>query len=162
MINIIKYTLRIGVIIATCIIILIMSGLLVDFIIGYEGTMNMNWGVNIPRPSKVDVICDYNIGQDGEYLKIWYYNEGKIEKITNDDVFKNIDEQSKVFIKQKLDEYYKTLDDSNKNLFNANVDIDSLLLEENYFTYIEKEDSSWLLLILDYKNNKMFSFENIY
>lgn len=162
MINIIKYTLRIGVIIATCIIILIMSGLLVDFIIGYEGTMNMNWGVNIPRPSKVDVICDYNIGQDGEYLKIWYYNEGKIEKITNDDVFKNIDEQSKVFIKQKLDEYYKTLDDSNKNLFDANVDIDFLLLEENYFTYIEKEDSSWLLLILDYKNNKMFSFENIY
>ena len=139
-----------------------MLGLLVDFIIGYEGTMNMNWGVNIPRPSKVDVICDYNIGQDGEYLKIWYYNEGKIEKITHDDVFKNIDEQSKVFIKQKLDEYYKTLDDSNKNLFNANVDIDSLLLEENYFTYIEKEDSSWLLLILDYKNNKMFSFENIY
>ena len=125
--------------------------------------MNINWKIDVPRPNKVDVICNYDVGLDGQYLKIWYYNESKIKKIINNNAFKNIDEQSEIFIKQKIEEYYETLDDTNKNLFDTNIDINILLAKENYFLYIRrKDDTSWILLILDYKNNKMLSFENIY
>lgn len=121
----------------------------------------INWKVYLPKPQKIDTIYNFEF-REGEDLEIWYYSENGVRKIISNNTFKSINKQNKDLIKQKLYEYYDILNDDNKNLFNANVDIDSLLLEENYFTYIEKEDSSWLLLILDYKNNKMFSFENIY
>lgn len=161
--NIIKYALRTVIVITGFIIILIIVCVLVNFIIGNEGAMNINWKIDVPRPHKVDVICNYDVGLDGQYLKIWYYNESKIKKIINNNAFKNIDEQSEIFIKQKIEEYYETLDDTNKNLFDTNIDINILLAKENYFLYIRrKDDTSWILLILDYKNNKMLSFENIY
>lgn len=121
-----------------------------------------NWNIDIPNAKRVNIIDTFTF-RDGEDFSILYYEEKELAEIIDNDAFKNIDEQSKIFIKGKLDDFYEILDEDNKNLFNSNIEIDNLLVGENYFTYANKEDgTSGILLILDYKNSKMFSFESIY
>lgn len=121
-----------------------------------------NWNIDIPNAKKVNIIDTFTF-RDGEDFSILYYKEKELEKIVDNDAFKNIDQQSKTFIKGKLDDFCKMLDENNRDLFNSNIEIDTLLVEENYFAYVNKEDGvSGLLLILDYKNSRMFSFESIY
>ena len=102
--------------------------------------------------------------REGEDLEIWQYAEKDIKKITNKEIFKNIGEQNKEFIQQKLKEYYEVLNDTNKQLLNDNVNILSLLEESNYFAYINKENDTktWLLLIINSKTNELYYFSNVY
>lgn len=121
------------------------------------------WGINIPKANKVEIIYNYKY-PDGEDLEIWNYEEEKVKEIINNNKFKNIDEQDKSFIQEHMEDYYRILDDNEKNLFNKNVDISSLLVKENYFAFTtQKEDErSWLLLILDTKNCKLYYVSNVY
>lgn len=122
----------------------------------------INWNIDIPNAKKVNIIDTFSF-QDGEELSLLYYNKDDLNKIFESNAFKEIDKQSTIFIEKKINDFYETLDYNNKKLFDINVDIETLLIAENYFSYIEKEDKrSWLLLILDYKNTKIFSFENVY
>lgn len=123
----------------------------------------MNWKVYLPKPQERNVIYRFQY-REGEDLEIWQYAEKDIKKITNKEIFKNIGEQNKEFIQQKLKEYYEVLNDTNKQLLNDNVNILSLLEESNYFAYINKENDTktWLLLIINTKTNELYYFSNVY
>lgn len=123
----------------------------------------MNWKVYLQKPQERNVIYRFQY-REGADLEIWQYAEKDIKKVTNKEIFKNIGEQNKEFIQQKLKEYYEVLNDTNKQLFNDNVNILSLLEESNYFAYINKENDTkiWLLLIINSKTNELYYFSNVY
>lgn len=123
----------------------------------------INWKVQLPNPQKIDALYNYEF-REGEDLEIWSYNKEKTEKIVNSGIFKIIDEQNKDFIMKKINNHYNILNDTEKILFNNNVDLESLLTEENYFFYSDKghDNMTWVLLVLDYKNNDLYYINNIY
>lgn len=144
-------------------IILIVVCIIIIFLNNHRITLHINWKIYLPKPQKIDIIYNFQY-REGEDLEIWKYDEKDIKKITNKEIFKNIDETNKEFIQQKLKEYYEILNDTNKQLFNDNVNTLSLLDKSNYFAYISKENDirTWLLLIINSKTNEMYYFSNIY
>ncbi len=123
----------------------------------------INWNIKIPKAYKVDVIYSYEF-RDGEDLEIWHYDKRKIEKMINSGNFTMVDEKNQSFIIKKLDEYHQSLDQNEKNLFESNVDINSLVIKENYFLFLnknEKHNLTWTLLILDFKNKQIYYFNNV-
>ena len=144
-------------------IILIVVCIIIIFLNNHRITLYINWKIYLPKPQKIDIIYNFQY-REGEDLEIWKYDEKDIKKITNKEIFKNIDETNKGFIQQKLKEYYEVLSDTNKQLFNDNVNTLLLLDKSNYFAYISKENDirTWLLLIINSKTNEMYYFSNIY
>lgn len=145
------------------VILLIIVSIIFVFISSPRIVIYINWKVYLPKPQKIDVIYNFEFNE-GEDLEIWYYSKKRIEKIINNDIFKTVDERNKDFIRQKLNDYYEVLDDKEKSLFNANIYIDSLLVDGNYYIYSNKEynNKTEMLLILDYENNKLYYFNNVY
>jgi len=133
------------------------------FFINENVNLSINWKIDIPKPKNIEVLYNYEY-RDGEDLEIWYYEKENIEEIVNNNNFKNIDEENKSFIYQKMNDYYIILDEDKKKLFDENVSIERLITEENYFAFNTSKDNeeSWILLILDYKTGKLYYFVNVY
>ena len=93
-------------------------------------------------------------------LQIWEYDNKTVESIINNEKFSNIDKNDIVSIKEDLHNYYNILSEDQKKLFN-NIDVESLLSEDNYFAGTKEEGRSWVLLILNTANNKLYYFENV-
>lgn len=125
--------------------------------------LSRNWEINIPEPNKIEKIYNREF-PEGEDLEIWHYEEKSIREIIDNNRFKEIDEQNKEFVLQKIDSYYGVLDDDEERLFNEYVNIESLVREENYFAFNtdKSNEASWILLILDYKTGKLYYFVNVY
>ena len=143
-----------------CIIFFIIIIVIYNILATSNIILYINWSIKLPKPNKVDIIYNYTY-REGEDLEIWHYNEIKTNKIINNKSLKKIDKIHKEFIRQKLKDYYMILDDNEKELFNTNVNVDSLLEEENYFIYSER-DETWILLLLDYENKNLYYFSNVW
>lgn len=156
-----KNVIKILIFILIFVIILFIPILLISFLTNERTALYINWGINIPRANNVNIIYNYEF-REGEDLEIWNYKTEDIEKIAKNDNFKSIDEENKEIIEEKLNDYYRILDDNEKKLFNTNVDVQALLLPNNHFAYISEDDITWLLLILDSENCKLYYFSNIY
>lgn len=124
---------------------------------------NKEWGVNLPEPYRREKIYAFEFKDEPE-LKIWYYDEGKIKEIINDNNLKKIDEQNKEFILNKIDEHYSPLEEEKKQLFKCNVPHkNSLMSEENYYYFKKNDnDASWLLLILENETGKVYFIHTYY
>ncbi len=128
---------------------------------GEEGKLMLNWKINMPKANKIEIIYDEMVGiSDSIGLQIWEYDNKTVESIINNEKFSNIDKNDIVSIKEDLHNYYNILSEDQKNLFN-NIDVESLLSEDNYFAGTKKEGRSWVLLILNTANNKLYYFENV-
>ena len=144
-------------IIITIVFFIIVMGLNNPRVIAY-----MNWKIYLPKPQKIDIIYNFEFSE-GEDLEIWYYKENKIQKIINSKYFKNINKSNKEFLEEKLNNYYQKLNDDEKELFNKNTKT-TLLLEDNYFAYVEKgyDSETWALFILDYRSCKLYYISDVY
>ena len=144
------------------IILLIAISILTIIINNTRVIIYMNWEIYLPKPEKINIVYNFDF-REGEYLEIWHYRKESQNKIINNKKFKSINESDKDFIIKKINEYYEILDNDEKILFSDNVPLNTLLEGENYFAYINKknDEKSWLLLLLDCKNNKLYYFSNI-
>ena len=128
---------------------------------GEEGKLMLNWKINMPKANKIEIIYDEMVGiSDSIGLQIWEYDNKTVESIINNEKFSNIDKNDIVSIKEDLHNYYNILSEDQKNLFN-NIDVESLLSEDNYFAGTKEEGRSWVLLILNTANNKLYYFKNV-
>ena len=126
-----------------------------------ERLLKLEWKIDIPKANKEEIIYRTFGISDGVELQIWEYDNKKAENIINNSKFSNIDNIKIIPIKKDLYNYYDILPDDEKNLFNNNIDFTSLLSEDNYFAYTKKDDGSWVLLVLNITNNKLYYFTYI-
>jgi len=125
--------------------------------------VSSEWNINLPKPNKIEKIYNREF-PEGEDLEIWYYEDESIKEIINNSSFKEIDEQSKEFVQQKVDSYYGPLDDDDERLFDEYINVESLVKKGNYFAFNTDKDggASYILLILDCKTGKLYYFIDIY
>ena len=155
-----KFLMKILLIIMFMITILI----LLSFIFSERMVLCLNWGINLPKVHKIEKIIDTFVFRDGESLEIWHFKEKNKNKFIDKKEFIEIDISNIDFIKSKIDNFYKLLDENNKQKFDSNIDMFDITSNINYYAYFNKEDDErcYLLLILDYNSNKLYIFNNIY
>lgn len=63
-------------------------------------------------------------------------------------------------VKNYIDVYYAEIDKEEKTKFNANFDINKIVVPGNYYALI-REENNYLLLLLDGVDNKMYYMNHI-
>ena len=154
--------------IATVLIIIFII-LIIFIVIFFIGTQEknvilVNWGVSLPKPQKTDRIIYRHGIQDGEVLEIYNYTPKTIGEVIKSEYFTQISNLNKEFLENTLNDYCNMLSAEDRTIFNKNINISSLITEENYFSYItnKTDEKTYLLLIVDFKNSKMYCLENVF
>ncbi len=144
----------------TKILIFIVMIELVAFILFFNrrGFLFINWKIFLPKPKSIDVIYNYDF-RKGIDFEIWNYNSKKVNKIIKNKHFKPMNVE---YVKDKMLKYYERVNEEQNKLLEENLNMDDILVENNYYAYIQENDDPkymhFLILILDVKTNKMYLF----
>lgn len=112
----------------------------------------LNYQILLPNPNNIDVVYN-NETIKNNYFKIFRYTPKKVKTIISNKKFKPMNYD---FIKEKLETYYKSLNEEEQQLFNNNIN-GILLDNENYYAYIDNmHNMNYLILILDTKTNSLY------
>lgn len=133
--------------------------IILNIVIDEKMLLEKNWGIDIPKAQKVEVIYKYEF-RDGQDFEKWYYKKEDINKIITNNKFQYISTQNKELVIERLNNYYEVLDDEEKKLFENNIDIESIVQEKNFFSLIIRDDDkrNWALLLLDCQLNILYYF----
>ena len=129
--------------------------LILNFIFNESRVLKINWEINVPRPTKVNVVYDVGF-QDGYIFKIWKYNLKKSKKIMKSEKFKKIDIE---VVQNILIKYHSYLPDKEKEKYNQKTQRVNLLNSNNFYAYVEAE-KGFVLLILLTDTNELYYFES--
>jgi hypothetical protein len=133
-------------------------------VIGINNFYKNGWGVDLPKPRKAERII-YRDGIDPTILEILHYDLEDVEALKSEDFMKkiNFDDINKIYDDIVEGSFINFLNNEEKIVLSNHFDKYKILNEDNYYTLIiEKSDTSYefLLLILDTKNNLVYSFIN--
>lgn len=138
---------------------LILFILLNIFRIDTHKNYNMKWKIDIPNPNKTKRII-YSGSIDQTILDILYYDSNDIKVIKDKDYMKKIDivELNEIFDNVLEEKFIAFLNEEEKNTLKK-LNINKLINENNYYTFIE-EKQDFILLILDVEENIIYSFRS--
>lgn len=117
----------------------------------------VNHGIVLPSPKSIDTVYRFDF-REGEDLEIWLYNNKAFNKVISKKYFLKINEDNSVKVREFITKYYENLNVDEKEMFDENVDISSLVNSNNfYYLDIDKNDERTFLLILaDVENKKLY------
>ena len=120
---------------------------------------NMTWKIDIPNPNKTKRIIDSG-HIDPTILDILYYDSNDSKVIKDKDYMKKIDivELNEIFDNILEEKFIAFLNEEDKNTLKK-LNINKLINENNYYTFIE-EKQDFILLILDVEENVIYSFRS--
>lgn len=127
----------------------------------YADEINIKWNLNIPleQESKAIYRYDFSATKDFHILK---YDKSKdlLETLNEEQNFTKIETKYVSKLKEILKIYYESLDESEKKLFDANVNIENLLQDQNYYIYREITGKNYLLLVMDPDEHDIYYFNS--
>lgn len=124
-------------------------------------TVLLSWGIYLPKPVNTEYIYlyEFRVGQD---FYIWKYNDSGFYKVVSNKHFRQITENDINILKERIDEYYATLDEEEKQLFDENVNKEELLSTNNYYFQKTKEDpNTFMIIIANEKENQLYFFVTV-
>lgn len=134
----------------------------------YQHIIYANWGVDFCTPKKLESIFMYDY-REGEDFLIWSYDDDKFDKTLSKNKFSLISTENIKRVEQYLSEFYSRLDKKEKELFDKNVEVNSLIKPNNYYLYIDEikdyiawENRNFVIIIADFETRKMYYFNAIW
>lgn len=144
-------------------IIIIFVVLVTFFLITYNKlNLYINWKIYLPGIQRRIVIFD-NFFRDGDQISIFkYYNKIKMKAIKDINHFNSISSENIDDIEEKLLDFYNGLSMDTKGIdgkevYDKNINNEQLLNTDNYYL-IKQEDKTYIILILDMKNKRLYTF----
>lgn len=126
----------------------------------------INWHVYLPGVKEEKVIYD-SFFRDGDTISILTIsNSHFLKKIKEVNNFEAISSENMSTIQDNLLDFYNGLGQfkgiDGKEAYDKNIDVKQLLNTNNYYLMKKKnQDKSYLILILDMENKKIYSFIRI-
>lgn len=122
----------------------------------------INHGIYLPKPETMTSVYNYAF-RKGEDLDIWEYSEKNFNKVISKKYFYQINDNNIEDINEKVVNYYKELDGSEKKLFDKNIDINKIINANNYYFLKETTEDSqtFLIIIADSSNRKLYFFNMV-
>jgi len=147
-------------------ILIILIVLIVCFIhVDSKLDLYINWKIYLPGVQRRTVIYD-SFFRTGDQISIFkYYNKGKMKMIRDMNHFDRISPENIYNIQENLLDFYDRLGpntdkDSGKVKYDENIQIKQLLNINNYYL-IKREDESYIIMIMDMNNKKIYAFISV-
>jgi hypothetical protein len=130
------------------------------------GVWNINWGFEVPKPSKITTVFE-NFGGflgDGDaYIIVDYNNDKRFEKAKNQAFWKRIDKKSLDIVSERISQFQKNTADVHfekadhySKLFS---DYPVKYGEGDLYFYKVKEDGSFFIAIFNVENHRIYTME---
>lgn len=144
-------------------IILIILVILIGLITIYSKLdLYINWKIYLPGIQRRTVLFD-DFFQDGDQISvIKYYNKLKMNAIKKINHFNSISPENMNDIEEKLLDFYDGLgtninENNSKGVYDEKINNKQLLNTDNYYL-IKQKNKSYIILILDMKDKKLYIF----
>lgn len=121
--------------------------------------LKINWGIYLPKPIKNNIIYRFDY-KEGDDFEIWEYSNSKLEKVKSKNYFNVLTDTDINDVKNYINVYYEEINKEEKSKFNANFDINKIVVPGNYYALI-REENNYLLLLLDDIDNKIYYMNHI-
>ena len=154
------------IIIVIIILISIFLGFCFFTLKGCQIEVFINWHIYLPGVKEEKVIYDSFL-RDGDTISILTIsNSHFLKKIKEVNNFEAISSKNMSTIQDNLLNFYDSLGQfkgiDGKEAYDKNIDVKQLLNTNNYYLMKKKnQDKSYLILILDMENKKIYSFIRI-
>ena len=135
------------------------------FMIGKITTVlewKLNWDISLPLPKKMEVVYTSREGfpSEGSTYTILDYNRYQIQKVLAKDMWLPIDETSLDTVTILIQKFQKDLNNNVEvNKQEVLVDNPAQFILDNQYFYKLNEDNSFLVVILNKKNKKIYVME---
>ena len=135
------------------------------FMIGKITTVlewKLNWDISLPLPKKMEVVYTSREGfpSEGSTYTILDYNRYQIQKVLAKDMWLPIDETSLDTVTTLIQKFQKDLNNNVEvNKQEVLVDNPTQFILDNQYFYKLNEDNSFLVVIFNKKNKKIYVME---
>ena len=157
------------VVIIFCLIILILFG--IDFLVVgvFKRVLYANWQIEIPGVYRHEELF-VDFFQTGDMIYTFQYHEkmdAEVEKLIRINHFSKITLENVEVVKDYLLDFYDRLGTNidgvqGKIVYNSNINNEDLLSINNYFLIKTKNNNkTYILLVLDMKEKKIYTFISI-
>lgn len=143
--------------------IVILAVLVTCFFMTYnKSDLYINWKIYLPGIQRRILLFD-DFFQDGDQISVFkYYNKIKMKAIKNINHFNSISSENIDDIEEKLLDFYNRLGTNiegtnGKEVYDKNIDNEQLLNTDNYYL-IKQEDKTYIILVLDMRNKRLYTF----
>lgn len=122
----------------------------------------INNGIYLPKPETMTTIYRFNF-KEGDDLNIWSYSEKRFNKLTSKGYLHKINDNNIEVIRKRVGDYYNGLTETEKKLFNENVNIDEIIIVNNYYFYKQskEDDQTFLTIIADCSSKNLYFFDRV-
>ena len=135
------------------------------FMIGKITTVlewKLNWDISLPLPKKMEVVYTNREGfpSEGSTFTILDYNRYQIQKVLAKDMWLPIDETSLETVTTLIQKFQKDLNNNIEvNKQEVLVENPAQFILDNQYFYKLNDDNSYLLVILNKNNKKIYVME---
>lgn len=148
------------------IVILILLGFCIFTIKGSQIDAFINWQIYLPGVKEEKVIYD-SFFREGDTISILTISDFKfLKKIKEINNFEAISSENITTIQNDLLNFYNDLGQlkeiNGKEVYDENINVEQLLSTNNYYLIKKKnQNKSYIILILDIEDKKIYSFITI-
>ena len=148
------------------IVILILLGFCIFTIKGSQIDAFINWQIYLPGVKEEKIIYD-SFFREGDTISILTISDFKfLEKIKGINNFEAISSENITTIQNDLLNFYNDLGQlkeiNGKEVYDENINVEQLLSTNNYYLIKKKnQNKSYIILILDIEDKKIYSFITI-
>jgi hypothetical protein len=128
-------------------------------IINSKLDLYVNWNIYFPGIQRRIVIFD-DFFQDGDQISIFKcYSKRNIKKIKNKNGFIKITSENIDEVQENLLNFYNGISTEGKEKYDKNINTNQIVnLESDNYYLIKREEKSYIILILDMRNKRIYTF----
>ena len=149
------------------VIVILLLVLVVWFLIYNESETYRSWGIKLPGIQISKVIFNSGFQDGNQILVVKYYSTRKIKKMIEINNFETISFENVEDIRNSLIDFYNGLGTNEegidgKEVYDASINVEQLLKLNNYYLIkIKNQNKSYIILILDMENKKLYTFTTV-